>query len=335
MGAEELFEKIEATPDINEIGETVRTLWYKEESLLIIMSEKAPEKAFEEKDIKEIKKDSKLLTELDCKLLLCIWKEHDEIRAFFKSDSFRVRALDFMQVLLSEAGLVKGDASLAYGRLTTATLWLIMGEMDLTEQADYFKRKVISYFEDCDWIYADEYGQNNKDKILRMKKYGKKHVPWAVVRSTEIADSGTVLMIKTLENETGVRIECADDTYIMIGIQGEVYNIKSDKFNNSYEMTDEPLDIFSRMTVFIPEVEIESSEEYISIDEIAKICYPKNGAAIYAEQLEKRTKVFPVYDKENYFLGGIGDYLAVRTDDINDIYIIQKAIFLQTYEEIQ
>jgi len=32
-------------------------------------------------------------------------------------------------------------------------------------------------------------------------------------------------------------------------------------------------------------------------------------------------------------LGNIGDYIAVRSDDIHDIYVIEKEIFMLTYEE--
>ena len=333
MDNKELFIKIDDNPGIGEIGGNTSVCWYGGESLMIINTDSCPDSSFEEKDIDEVRKESKLLSDMNCKLLLCLWKEHDEVRAYFKSDSSRVRALDFLQVVMSGAGLVKGEARVAFGRITTATLWLIMGEMDLTEQIDYFKKMSISYFEDCDWIIADEYAVSERDAILSMQKYVKKHVPWAVVKSTEVAPAGTVLNIKTLENETGLDIVSEEDTYVMIGIQGEVYNIKAGKFDNSYELTDEPLDIFSRMTVFIPEVKIMPDEEYVSIDEMAHICYPKTGAGIYARELKRRTKVFPVYDKKNYFLGGEGDYLAVRTDDISDIYIIQKAIFMETYEE--
>ena len=32
-------------------------------------------------------------------------------------------------------------------------------------------------------------------------------------------------------------------------------------------------------------------------------------------------------------LGKAGDYLAVRMDDLHDIYIIEKSIFHKTYEK--
>ena len=44
-------------------------------------------------------------------------------------------------------------------------------------------------------------------------------------------------------------------------------------------------------------------------------------------------KVFTEWDEEKYMLGNEGDYLAVRKDDIHDVYIIEKNIFRKTYEE--
>ena len=32
-------------------------------------------------------------------------------------------------------------------------------------------------------------------------------------------------------------------------------------------------------------------------------------------------------------LGQAGDYLAVRSDDLSDVYVIEKKIFAKTYQE--
>ena len=74
------------------------------------------------------------------------------------------------------------------------------------------------------------------------------------------------------------------------------------------------------------------NKKYISLDEAAHICYPSRGIGIYACELERRTKIFPVDNEEDYYLGRPGDYMAIRMDDFTDVYIIQREIFLQTYE---
>ena len=45
-------------------------------------------------------------------------------------------------------------------------------------------------------------------------------------------------------------------------------------------------------------------------------------------------KIFTQWYDETYMEGKVGDYLAVRTDDYHDIYIIEKDIFSDTYEEM-
>ena len=165
-----------------------------------------------------------------------------------------------------------------------------------------------------------------------MQRYQKKKIPWAFVKSTDIVGTGESFHIKSLENESGLMITADEDSYIMIGCRGEIYDIERIKFENTYEVTGGRLDIFEQMLDFLPEVERDSDGQYVSLDEIARLCYPKRGKDIYAKELENRTKVFPATREHEYFLGRPGDYLAIRTDDINDAYIIQGEIFRQTYE---
>ena len=51
-------------------------------------------------------------------------------------------------------------------------------------------------------------------------------------------------------------------------------------------------------------------------------------------QLFEDKRIRTAWDEEKYMLGKEGDYLAVRMDDLHDIYIIEKSIFQRTYEEI-
>lgn len=49
----------------------------------------------------------------------------------------------------------------------------------------------------------------------------------------------------------------------------------------------------------------------------------------------KGVKVFTEWDKQKYMLGRPGDYLAVRCNDLHDIYVVEKDIFARSYDEIQ
>ncbi len=65
----------------------------------------------------------------------------------------------------------------------------------------------------------------------------------------------------------------------------------------------------------------------------AKACISTGESYIYTKQLDHRVKVFTEWDDEKYMLGREGDFLAVRKDDLHDIYIIEKNIFERTYEK--
>lgn len=275
---------------------------------------------------------SEVLKSLECHFLLLVWKSQDEDRLLFFSDTRRVRALEFLDYLIAEFGLVRGNAECASGQISSAILSVQISDMDLAGSVEYFLQRSMSYFEECDWIEAKEYGMNHQGIILEMTKYYKKKIPWAYVKSTDVVPAGEQIRIKSLENESGMLLTAGEDRYIMIGCRGEVYDMNEDKFARTYKTTDEPLDIFEQMLDFLPAIEKVSDGDYISLDELAKLCYPRRGVGIYACELERRTKVFPAGDNAEYFLGRPGDYMAVRLDDFTDIYVIQREIFLQTYE---
>lgn len=272
------------------------------------------------------------MKQIKCNFLLLVWHEQEEERLYFLSDSKKVRALEFLDYLLPEFSLVRGNAKAAGGRISSAILRVKLSENDMENIMTYFLCMAASYFEDCDCIIASEYASQNEEKIKKMKVYQKKKIPWAFVRSTDVVPKGDSFHIKSLENESGLKIIANDDAYIMIGCRGEIYDIERSKFESTYEESEGKLDVFEQMLDFLPEVERDIDGQYISLDELAHLCYPKQGKGIYAKEIKNRTKVFSASREQEYFLGRPGDYLAIRTDDINDVYIIQDEIFKQTYE---
>lgn len=292
---------------------------------LLLMSTEEPQ------EWKERQKN--ICQELDCAFLLLIWQEQEEERLLFFSRSKRVRALEFLDYLIGEFGLVKGEGNAANGRISSVILKVQTSGEEMKNTTEYFLNKATSYFEDCDCIDAGIFAEQHFSEIETMKRYMKKQIPWAFVKSTDITGEGKFFFMKSLENESGLTVKASEDTYIMIGCRGEVYDIARRKFESTYEATPQALDVFELMLDFLPAVETVPEGEYISLDEIAHLCYPKKGKGIYACELQKRTKVFPVNQAQEYYLGHPGDYMAVRTDDFQDIYIIQREIFLQSYEE--
>ena len=127
-------------------------------------------------------------------------------------------------------------------------------------------------------------------------------------------------------------MECvsADDLFIMIGIDGEVYPIRQKKFEHSYEFTDGEPEYDSEYEPVI--YNMITDEEY-HLTPYMKTCQTKGISYIYAKQLKQSVKIFTQWDQSKYLKGSKGDYLAVRGDDFNDVYIIEKSVFLRSYEK--
>ncbi len=273
-----------------------------------------------------------LLAETGTEVILLIGKVSDRFLVRCLSRSGRIRALELIDYVFGQFGIAKGTAEWAQGSVSEVILSTCMSEADVSDVTEYFKLRTDNYFTECEVVEAATYAMDYPDRIAQMKEYEKAKISWAYVKTTDIVPTGTQLSIRTLENDTGVVVESGEDVYVMIGCLGEVYQIKREKFESSYEVSDEQLDIFSQMFDFIPAVERVDDHTYLPIDEIAKICYPKKGSSILARQLTGRTRVF-AKNTADYFVGDAGDYMAVRKDDPQDIYIIQGEVFRRTYIE--
>lgn len=245
------------------------------------------------------------------------------------SSDKRVRALEFMDYLFERYGIEDGDETYAEGKISKVILGVYVSEEQSGSVEQYFKEKMEEYFEDTCIIDTLE----KEIDISEFGEYKKRVVPWAVVKSTDIVENGNKICIKSLENNSGTIITASDNVYVMIGSKGEVYDISREKFEASYYVSEEKLDIFNQMLDFIPTVETVPDGKCIAIDELAVVCYPKPGKNIYAKEIDSRMKVFGINNREDYFLGRTGDFLAVRIDDLKDAYIIKRDIFHGTYEK--
>lgn len=189
---------------------------------------------------------------------------------------------------------------------------------------NFLKERLDSYFDNIQIIYAKDY---NID-ISGMAAYKKKKLPVGYVEADQVFPVGVKICIRTLEGDLDVQID--RDLYIMIGIQGEVYPNDRAKFERSYNRLDTP---YSFAGEYAPVVRDVLEGKNVSLIPHAKTCVPSGEVHIYAAPLEHCVKVFTAWDEEKYMLGKEGDYLAVRTDDLHDIYIIEGSIFHKTYEK--
>lgn len=198
-----------------------------------------------------------------------------------------------------------------------------------THAEAYFNNRLITYFDMYDLIYPADYDMD----ISSCKLYTKKKRPIGFAKLTDIMPVGTEINIRTIEGDIDMVV--SEDIYAMIGIKGEVYVNNAEKFARSYEVIDEHYS-FEKCVItpeYKPTVRNTVTGEVVSLIEYAHTCVSVGTTQIYARPLERFVKVFTVWDKEKYYVGKPGDYIACRTDDYHDVYIIEKVIFGETYEE--
>lgn len=231
-----------------------------------------------------------------------------------------VRASELVQIITEGIGTGGGHVVKAGG-------FIKKDKLDCSEEelSQFFTKRMKSYFEDAEIIYASKF---NAD-LSGMKVYRKESLSVGYVKGTDMFPSGTKVNIRTLEGDLDIAIE--EDIYIMIGICNEVYPIRKEKLDRSYIVTEDSY-------VFKGEYEpaIKDSIEGLSVSIVpyAKRCIATGGVEIYARQLDHCVKVFTEWDRENYMLGRKGDYLAVRKDDLHDVYIIDGNIFNDIYTAV-
>lgn len=193
----------------------------------------------------------------------------------------------------------------------------------------FFSERLNDYFDNCQVIVAKDCVIDTSD----MKSYVKKKMKLGFVVATDVLPVGTPITIRTMEGDADMVVE--PDLIVMIGIKGEVYPNKKDKFEKSYQLTDEPYCAADMLLKheYQPTIHNRTDSTVMHIADYAKVCIASGGTHIHAKELTKRVKVFTAWDEEKYMLGKPGDYLAVRSDDKNDIYVIEREVFFRTYDK--
>lgn len=240
-----------------------------------------------------------------------------------RSSTDEVRANEAVAYLAESVGAGGGQNDVAGGFLAEC---LLLAHRQNADYENYFKEKLERYFSQYEIVRSEEY----KADLNQMKRYQKKKTRLGVVRTSDFLNEGTPILVRTLEGD----MECVSgqDLYIMIGIDGEVYPIRQEKFNHSYEFTDgEPEYTCEQEPVIHNNI---TGEAYSLVPHIMT-CQPRGEYHIYARPLAQSTKVFTQWDRYKYLKGAKGDYIAVREDDLSDVYTIERSVFFRSYERCE
>lgn len=239
-----------------------------------------------------------------------------------------VNACELVQFLTHNIGSGGGHYEKAGGFISAK---LYKHYYDNLQIDSFLNNRLVEYYEGFEVVYAKDYEVD----IATMNLFKKKKVPFGYVKLTDVLPVGTPILIRTLECDMDLTVE--EDIYIIIGLRGEVWPNREAKFNKAYEKLEAPYSFVDCApgAIYEPKIKNKLTGDNINLVQYAKRCQASGEVQLYCKKLDKYMKVFVEWDKEKYMLGQPGDRMAVRSDDLHDIYIVEKNVFDLSYELVE
>lgn len=234
-----------------------------------------------------------------------------------------VHANDFAEFIANGIGSGGGHVDKAGGFISKSKFQRIYGDKSIQT---FIKDTATSYFDDTEIIYTSTYNLDTTG----METYVKKSLVIGYADPADFLEMGTNVMIRSLEGDVENVIN--GEYFVMIGIRGEVYPILKSKFATSYDVVDEN---YSCETEYQPTIRNLNDGIIYNLTHYAHSCVAKDISQKLAKPLDHRVKIFTEWDQNSYYLGKVGDYIVCRPDDFKDIYIVEKNIFLKSYDRIE
>lgn len=238
-----------------------------------------------------------------------------------RSCSKEVHANELIKYIVDKIGNGGGHTDKAGGYISKTMFSDNYPNLSIQE---YLSKILRQYFSVCRCIDVKNYTLDTTG----MELYEKRPLKRGYVVPTEFLPIGEKVMVRTLEGDVDLVID--GSFYIMIGLKGEVYPIKKEEFELQYNVLEEP---YEMQLEYVPQLHSNSDGCIYALSGYAHSCMSNGGAKILAKPLDYILKLFTLWDRDNYYLGNPGDYLACRQDNTKDIYIIAKDIFGQTYQK--
>ena len=270
---------------------------------------------------------SDMFLEVDC-ITCCVVYSILEfgIKLSIRSCVKEVKANEFSEYLTEGIGSGGGHIDKAGGFVERKSIEEAGISYDAASIHDFMKARMDSYFENTEIIYVREF----KGDLSGYPVYNKKALHLGYVDPSNMGLGGKTVYVRTMEGDLDIVIK--DTTYIMIGIEGEIYPSDLSHFEKSYIRSDEP---YVYDGEYEPTIKDSKTGEKIAIIPYAKSCISTGKRSVYAKKLDHRVKLFTTWDEEKYYLAKPGDYLVSVVDNPSDVYIVAAGIFAITYEEVR
>lgn len=237
-----------------------------------------------------------------------------------RSSVREIMASEFAAFLTRGVGSGGGGAEKAGGFISAQQL-----EGQKLSIEAHLRQRMSAYATHYDHIYAGEVTLD----LAAMPRYRRQPTLQGYVPTVSLARPGASLLVRTLEGDT--ELEAAADLYLMIGVCGEVYPIHAANFATSYITTDEvcPTDF-----EYDPTVTVQAGGDRLNLLPLIQTCRSAGEVIVRAMPLRNPTKIFTLWNTGTYLHGEVGDYLAVREDTPDDVFLVRGDRFGDVYEPV-
>jgi phosphoglycolate phosphatase len=261
---------------------------------------------------------SDLGLQIDVIDLCVVYSERESgARISIRSCSKEIMASEFVEYITADVGSGGGHKDKAGGSIQKSAV----EKLGMTI-ADYMKLKTSEYFDSFDVIYADDHNMTLSD----IKRYIAKPIPKGIVISTDVFAEGTRIMVRSLVGD--VILAASPDIYLMVGVKGEVHPMKATIFHSRYVICEQSV---RTAYTYIPTAKNAVTGEVKELLPYIKTCVANENNFVYAKSFDRNTKIFTEWNPNGYLYGKKGDYLVIQCDNSNDMYVIKKNIFNETY----
>lgn len=221
--------------------------------------------------------------------------------------------------------------------------------IDQTTLVNQIKQVIVEYDTSTEIIDARTFYEEQKDNILTWSQFRKVNLPRCFVSVKFLKkrlnlDESTCIVIKTLENNSGITIKASDDKVIMIGVNGECYDMPGEKFDELYQIVDPDVKIIelsknASTYEMQPKAFIQGKSEVDLLD-FASVCKSRKTNMVYACKKSKNVKVFSTrISGTNQYYYGNGEkkpfYLTVDKDSPTSVHVVDREVFEKSYELVK
>lgn len=187
----------------------------------------------------------------------------------------------------------------------------------------FLETRIREYFDNSEIIYFDSY-QISSDET---NDYVKKPQELGYVWLDRLYKEGVKLVVRTMNGDMEVVV--VSGMVLLIDVDGEVNILRQADFDKQYIALEECFQLHE--VEYAPIAKNVQDNNIIQLLSEARVCITKQEEYVKAKQLKRKTKLFTRVSEDDYLVGNVGDYLVLRTDDLQDMTIIKKELFESYY----